>query len=134
MDSRKYVLQQSGIILAGEFLCSAVMVGIFALLGKYTAAVLLGAVFGSILATANFFFMAMGAMIAADKAEAQNVKGGQATIHLSYMLRMAGLFIIMLALIKSDLCNAIALVLPLIFVRLTLTVSEFFRKPGEPKQ
>ena len=134
MDSRKYVLQQSGIILAGEVLCSAIMVGIFALLGKYNTAVLLGALFGSILATANFFFMAMGAMIAADKAEAQNVKGGQATIHISYILRMGGLFVIMFALIKSNLCNAIALVLPLVFTRLILTVSEFFRKPGEPKQ
>lgn len=134
MDSRKYVLRQSGIILAGELLCSALMVGIFALLGKYDTAVLLGALFGSILATANFFFMAMGAMIAADKAEAQNVKGGQATIHTSYMLRMAGLFVIMFALIKANLCNAIALVLPLVFTRLILTVSEFFRKPGEPKQ
>ena len=133
MDSRKYVLRQSGIILAGELLCSALMVGIFALLGKYDTAVLLGALFGSILATANFFFMAMGAMIAADKAEAQNVKGGQATIHTSYILRMAGLFVIMFALIKSNLCNAIALVLPLVFTRLILTVSEFFRKPGEPK-
>ena len=110
------------------------MVGIFALLGRYDTAVLLGAAFGSILATANFFFMAMGAMIAADKAEAQNVKGGQATIHTSYILRMAGLFIIMLALIKSGLCNAIALVLPLVFTRLILTVSEFFRKPGDTKQ
>lgn len=134
MDSRKYILQQSGIILAGELLCSAVMVGIFALLGRYDTAVLLGALFGSILATANFFFMAMGAMIAADKAEAQNVKGGQATIHTSYILRMAGLFIIMLALIKSGLCNAIALVLPLVFTRLILTVSEFFRKPGDTNQ
>lgn len=134
MDSRKYVLQQSGIILVGELVCSAVMVGIFALLSKYDTSVLLGAAFGSILATANFFFMAMGAMIAADKAEAQNVKGGQAAIQLSYILRMAGLFIIMFALIKSDLCNAIALVLPLVFTRLILTVSEFFRKPGEPKQ
>lgn len=134
MDSRKYVLQQSGIILVGELVCSAVMVGIFALLSKYDTSVLLGAAFGSILATANFFFMAMGAMIAADKAEAQNVKGGQAAIQLSYILRMAGLFIIMFALIKSNLCNAIALVLPLVFTRLILTVSEFFRKPGEPKQ
>lgn len=134
MDSRKFVLQQSGIILAGELVCSAVMVGIFVLLGKYDTSVLLGALFGSILAAANFFFMAIGAMIAADKAEAQNVKGGQATIHSSYMLRMVLLFIIMFALIKSGLCNTIALVIPLAFPRLILTLSEFFRKQGETKQ
>lgn len=132
MDSRKFVIQQSGIILVGELLCSAVMVGIFALLDRFDTSVLLGAVFGSILAAANFFFMAIGAMIAADKAEAQNVKGGQATIHSSYMLRMVLLFVIMFALIKSGLCNVIALVLPLVFSRPILTISEFFRKPGEP--
>ena len=134
MDSRKYVLQQSGIILAGELLCSAVMVGIFALMGKYDTTVLLGALFGSILASANFFFMAIGAMIAADKAEAQNVKGGQATISGSYALRLALLFVIMFALLKAGVCNPFALVLPLVFTRPILTVSEFFRKPGEPKQ
>lgn len=132
MDSRKFVIQQSGIILVGELLCSAVMVGIFALLDRFDTSVLLGAIFGSILAAANFFFMAIGAMIAADKAEAQNVKGGQATIHSSYMLRMVLLFVIMFALIKSGLCNVIALVLPLVFSRPILTISEFFRKPGEP--
>ena len=134
MDSRKYVLQQSGIILAGELLCSAVMVGIFALMGKYDTTVLLGALFGSILASANFFFMAIGAMIAADKAEAQNVKGGQATISGSYALRLALLFVIMFALLKAGVCNPFALVLPLVFTRPILTVSDFFRKPGEPKQ
>ena len=134
MDSRKYVLQQSGIILAGELLCSAVMVGIFALMGKYDTTVLLGALFGSILASANFFFMAIGAMIAADKAEAQNVKGGQATISGSYALRLALLFVIMFALLKAGVCNPFAMVLPLVFTRPILTVSEFFRKPGEPKQ
>lgn len=134
MDSRKYVLQQSAIILAGELLCSAVMVGIFALLDKYDTAVLLGALFGSILAAANFFFMAIGAMVAADKAEAQNVKGGQATISSSYLLRMVGLFVIMFALLKAGVCNPFALVLPLVFTRPILTLSEFFRKPGETKQ
>lgn len=134
MDSRKYVLQQSAIILAGELLCSAAMVGIFALLDKYDTAVLLGALFGSILAAANFFFMAIGAMVAADKAEAQNVKGGQATISSSYLLRMVGLFVIMFALLKAGVCNPFALVLPLVFTRPILTLSEFFRKPGETKQ
>jgi hypothetical protein len=77
--------------------------------------------------------MAVGASIAADKAQDQNVKGGQATIQMSYMIRLVVLFIILFALIKSGLCNVIAAVLPLVFTRPILTISEFFRKSGEVK-
>ena len=80
----------------------------------------------------NFFVMAIGVNIAADKAEQQDVKGGQAAIKGSYMLRMIGMVIVLFAFAKSGLCNVIALVVPLIFTRFTLTLQEFFRrKPGE---
>ena len=35
MDSRKFLFTQTGLVFAGEVLCSAAMVGVFALLGKY---------------------------------------------------------------------------------------------------
>lgn len=131
MDSRKFVLKETAIVLLGEILCSGAMVGIFALLGKYDSAVLLGAAVGAVLATLNFFFMAVGATLAADKAENQNVKGGKAMIQSSYLIRLVVLFAILFAFAKSGLCNVIALVVPLIFVRPVLTIAEFFRKPGE---
>ena len=131
MDSRRFVLKETAIALLGEVLCSAVMVGIFALLGKFDRTVLLGAVVGAVLATLNFFFMAIGAILAADKAENQNVKGGKAMIQSSYLIRLVVLFAILFAFAKSGLCNVIALVVPLIFVRPVLTIAEFFRKPGE---
>ena len=59
MDSRKFVIKESLLILAGQAVCCAVMVGIFALLGKYDSTVLLGAVVGAAVATLNFFFMAL---------------------------------------------------------------------------
>lgn len=131
MDSRKFVFKETAIVLTGEILCSAVMVGIFALLGKFDTAVVLGAVVGTLLATLNFLFMAIGASLAADKAENQNIKGGQAMIRSSYLLRMVVLFLILFAFAKSGLCNVFTLVLPLAFVRPTITIAEFFRKPGE---
>lgn len=131
MDSRRFVLKETAIVLLGEILCSGAMVGIFALLGKYDSAVLLGAAVGAVLATLNFFFMAVGATLAADKAENQNVKGGKAMIQSSYLIRLVVLFAILFAFAKSGLCNVIALVVPLIFVRPVLTIAEFFRKPGE---
>lgn len=133
MDSRKFVLKETALIGLGQAICVAAMIGVFALLGHFDRSVLIGGIAGGVLATLNFFFMAVGASIAADKAQDQNVKGGQATIQMSYMVRLVVLFIILFALIKSGLCNVIAAVLPLVFTRPILTISEFFRKSGEVK-
>ena len=133
MDSRKFVFKETAVVAIGQVICVAVMVGIFALLGAFDRSVFLGGILGGLLAVLNFFFLAVGATLAADKAENQNVKGGQATIQLSYIVRMVLLFVIMFALVKSGLCNVIALVLPLAFTRPILSVGEFFRKSGEAK-
>lgn len=133
MDSRKFVLKETAIIALGQAICVAAMIGIFALLGHFDRSVLIGGIAGGVLATLNFFFMAIGASIAADKAQDQNVKGGQATIQMSYMVRLVVLFIVLFALVKSGLCNVIAAVLPLAFTRPILTICEFFRKSGEDK-
>lgn len=133
MDSRKFVFKETALIAVGQAICVAVMIGIFALLNAYDRSVLLGGIFGGLLAVLNFFFMAVGATLAADKAEKQDVKGGQATIQMSYILRMVLLFVILFALVKSGLCNVIAVVLPTAFTRPILSIGEFFRKSGEPK-
>lgn len=130
MDSRKVVLQETGIVLLGEVIGTALMYGIFALLGKFDQSVLFGGLIGAALSTGNFFFMALAACLAADKAEAQNVKGGQALIRSSYLLRFLVLFVVLFACGKSKLFNLFSLVLPLLFVRPTITIAEFFRKPG----
>lgn len=131
MDSRKFVLKETAVVALGQTLCVAAMIGVFALLGYFDRSVLIGGIAGGILAILNFFFMAVGAGIAADKAQAQNVKGGQVTIQMSYMVRLLVLFVVLFALVKSGLCNVIAAVLPLAFTRPILTISEFFRKSGE---
>lgn len=130
MDSKKIVYQETGIVAIGVLICTAVMIGAFALMGKYDTSVLLGGIVGAILSIGNFFFMAVGTSLAADRAEKQDVKGGQALIRNSYMLRLAVLFVLLFACAKSGLFNLFALVLPLIFVRPSLTIAEFFRKKG----
>lgn len=128
MDSRKFVIKQTLLILAGQAVCVGIMIGIFALLDKFDRTVLLGGIFGGIVATLNFFFMAIAATIASDKAINQDVKGGEATVRISYIARMAVMAIVLFALVKSGLCNVFALVLPLVFTRPVLTLIEFFRK------
>ena len=131
MDSKKLVWRETGIVAAGVLLCTAVMVGVFAMLGKFDISVLLGGAAGALLSVGNFFFMAVGITLAADKAEKQEVNAGKLLARNSYMLRLLVLAVLLFACAKSGIFNLIALVLPLVFVRPTLTISEFFRKTGE---
>ena len=131
MDSRKIVFRETAIVLVGELVCSAVMVGIFALLGRFDLSVVLGALLGLTLATLNFFFMAIVVSLAADKAQQQDVAGGQKLLRASYPVRLLVLAVVLFACAQSGFFNLFALVLPLVFVQPTLTVAEFFRKSGE---
>jgi len=130
MDSKKIVFHETGIVALGVAICTAIMVGVFALIGNYDTSVLLGGIVGAVLAIGNFFFMAVGTSLAADKAEQQDVKAGQLLIRNSYMLRLVVLFVLLFACAKSGLFDLFALVLPLVFVRPSLTIAEFFRKKG----
>ena len=124
MEHRKFIFRETGIVALGQLLCTGAMVGIFALLGQFSIAVIIGGAVGAVMSTANFLFMAIGTSLAADKAEKQDVKGGQALIKGSYLLRMVVLFVVLFAFAKSGIANPIALVLPLVFVRPILTVPE----------
>ena len=68
MDSRKIVLKETAIIAIGEVICSAITVGIFAAVGYFQMNVLWGSLAGSGIIIANYFFMAMFASLAADRA------------------------------------------------------------------
>ncbi len=131
MDSRKYVIKQSALILLGQAICIAVMFGVYALLGYFSTKVLVGGILGGVLATLNFFFMAVGVSIAADKAQNQDVKGGKATIQLSQTARLLVLAALLFACIKSGIADLIAILLPLVFTRPILSITEFFQKPKE---
>ena len=133
MESRKFVFRQTGILAAGQALCTAAMIGVFALIGKFDTSVLLGGIVGGLIATANFFFMSLFVTLAADKAEAQDVVGGQKLIQLSYMGRMLGMFLVLILCAKSGYFHVLALVLPLAFTRPILTIAEIFKKKGENK-
>ena len=130
MESRKIVYCETGIVAIGVAVCTAVMMLVYALLGRFDLSVLWGSLAGAVLSIGNFFFMAVGASLAADKAENQDVKGGSLLVRNSYMVRLLILLIVLIACAKSGVFNLIALVIPLLFVRRTLTVAEFFRKKG----
>ena len=130
MDNRKYVFSQVLTVLIGELLLSALMVGVFAILGHFDLSVVLGAAAGSVIATLNHLVLVLSVMAASEKAEKQDVKGGQALVQMSYMGRLIGLFLILVLCAKSGIFNLIALVIPLVFTRPILTITEKYNKKG----
>ena len=128
METRKIVLHETGIIAIGECMGVAVMLAIFALLGRFDRSVVLGGLIGGVLTILNFF---LNANNAADKAVSQDVKSGKSMLQLSYAARLAMIFVVLFACVKSGLCNVFAIVIPLLFVRPTITIAEFFRKSGD---
>lgn len=134
MNTRNPGFQQMIALVAGQTLCVAVMLGIYALLGRFSAKVLLGGVAGMTLAVLNFLAMSVLAGLAADKAEQQDVPGGQKLIQLSYAGRLIGLFLLLVLCAKSGWFDLLALVLPLTFTRPILTVWELLGRRGERKE
>ena len=129
MSTRNPVYRETAAIAIGEVLCVGLMLGIYALAGRLDRSVVLGGMLGGLLSICNFFFMAVGASLAADRAEQQNVKGGTALVRMSFLLR----YLVLFAAAKSKRFDLLALVLPLVFVRPILMLGEFFRKSGEKR-
>ena len=130
MDSRKIVLRETAIIAIGELALSAIMVGIFAALGKLNVTVLLSALGGCLVTIGNHFFMAVTVSLAADRAEQGDVEQAKKMVQTSSSLRLlvlAGLMVLGIVLGA----NVLALLLPLVFTRPILMLAEFFRKKGD---
>ncbi len=131
MNARTVVLRETRSVAIGELIGVLLMYGAFALLGLFDRTVLFGGIAGGLLSVVNFFLMAVNVSNAADKAAHEDVKAGKAMIRFSYAGRMLLMFAVLFVLIKSGVCNVFASVIPLLFVRLTITLAEFFRKPEE---
>ena len=130
MDSRKIVYRETGIIAIGELICSGIMVGIFAALGRFHWNVVWGALGGSLVMILNYFFMAVTITMATRRAQQDQVKQAQKMVQLSSVVRLVAMGVALIIGIKLG-ANVIALVLPLAFARPILMLAEFFRKKGD---
>ena len=128
MEGRKIVLQQTAIAAMGEGIGIGIMLGFFALLGHFDLSVVLGGIVGGVLALINFFVMAMFASLAADRAQAGDVVGGEKLAKGTFPIRLAVLAVLLILFAKSGYFNVLALAVPLLFIQPTLFIAEFFRK------
>jgi len=131
MNIRKQIFWEIAIMAIGQAVCVAITCGIFALLDQFSWSVLWGGVYGAAVVIANYFFMAVGVVLASEKAEAQNVTGGKALIRSSYLLRTVVMAVLLFIGAKSGKFNLIAMLLPLALFRPILMLGTFFRKKGE---
>ena len=130
MDSRKIVFQETSVIVIGEAICVPLMVLAFFMCGAFDRTVVFGGIAGALIATANFFFMALSTSLAADKALQEDVKGGKATMQFSYFFRLILMFAALAVCAKSGVMNLLALVIPVLLVRPIIMIAEFFRGKG----
>ncbi len=130
MDSRKAVMKETLLVTVGVLLCSGLMVGVFAALGKFSLNVVISALMGSLVIILNYFFLAVTVTLAADKAEQGKTEEAQKMIRLSPVVRLIVMAVALFIGIKAG-GNVIALVLPLVFLRPVLMLGEFFRKKGD---
>ena len=127
MDSRYLVLKQTAAIGLGELVCSGIMLGIYAALDKFTVLVLWSAVAGCIVVTLNFLFMSITVSMATQRAKDSDAQQAKKMIQTSSVVRLFCMGAVMVLGIKLG-AEAVALVLPLAFLRPVLMITEFFGK------
>ena len=128
--SKRSILKETAMIALGIVICVAAMVGVYALIGKFDLSVLLGAVVGGALALGYYLSMVICADIAAKKALEQDVKGGQALMQVAHIVRMILLFGVWVLCALTKYFDLIALVLPVVFVRPIMGVTDHISRKG----
>ena len=128
MQKNRDVLRQVGGLAVALLVCIAVMLAVYALLGRLDRLVLLGAVLGWILAVGNFLSLS----ITVSNALARAANGGspqkaQLEIQTSSVVRPLVLALIYLVLFRAKVCDPVAALLPLLFAQVAIKVLEFFR-------
>ncbi len=117
MENRNATIrEQLPVFLAQVLLCGA-MVGVYAMIGRFSKAVLIGAVIGTAVSLLNH----LGLILSLLRAEQdENTQKGQLKAQGSMMLRfliMIGVLVLALKFLETD---PIATLLPLILMRLAL--------------
>ncbi len=127
-SSKKQVYRELLLFTLGQLVVLALVCVGFALAGRWSGEVLVGAAVGAVLASANYALTAVGVFRAADKAEQGDPAGGQRAMSLSMLVRYLMMIGVLVAGAKSGYCNVIAMVIPLAMSRPLLFVAELFRR------
>lgn len=120
-------------IAAGVAVLTVLELAVYALLGRFTVNVLLGAVFGMVVSCANFLALTMTVARAADRAEDGDPGKAKAAVQGSSVLRLLILAAVYIVILKATPLDPLASILPLVFVQVSIYLYEFLRRDGEKK-
>ena len=126
------ILEQATRLAVAVALCIAAMLAVYALAGKFTNAVLIGALIGFVMAMGNFISLSITVSNALDRAaHGGSPQKAQMEIQTSSVIRPVVLVIIYILLFRAKLCDPLAAILPLLFAQVCLKLTEFFRKDSD---
>ena len=122
MQKHQDILQQVGRMALATAGCSAIMLAIYAVVGRFTTAVLLGGLLGTVIAVGNFLALSITVSNALDRAAAgdNSVKACMSIQSSIYVL-----------LFHAKVCDPLAALLPLLFAQAAIKLIEFFRKDSK---
>ncbi|MBE5774713.1 MAG: hypothetical protein E7337_12400 [Clostridiales bacterium] len=142
MKPQKTVVRETLRVAAGVFALVAIMVAVYAVIGKFTMGVLLGGVYTGALTVLNFFIMGLTVqnitVKAAEKERTEEetetlIKQMKAKMQLSYSGRMIFLLVMVIIGISALKFDALATILPLIFPRIAITALNLKNKDMSSK-
>ncbi len=125
------VRRETARVATGVFALVAVMLAVYAVIGKFSVPALLGGVYTGLLTVVNFFIMGMTVQGITNRA-AEKARTEQEIVELtlemknrmklSYNLRMIALFALLVAGIAVFKFDPIATILPILFPSLVIRV------------
>lgn len=134
LKPQKAVIRETMRIAAGVYALVAVMILIYAIVGKFSVSALLGGVYTGMLTVVNFFIMGLTVQAVADEAanrrrtddEMETLKKNmKAKMQLSYSGRMIFLLVMVIVGISYFKFDPLATIIPLLFPRFVITALNF---------
>lgn len=128
---QKAVIHETVRIAVGVFAMVAVMIAVYAVIGKFRTNVLFGGLYTGLVTVMNFFIMGLTVQSVAEKAaekerseeEMESLKKRmKAKMQVSYSYRMIFMFAMVIIGITVFEFDALATILPLVFPRFVITV------------
>ena len=118
MKIDKTVIKETKYIASFVIILSVLMQAVFLMISKWDYTVLIGNLWGIIIAVGNFFVMGLFVQ----KAVTQDEKEARQTVRASQSLRMAAIFVLAAVglIIFKQTSTRVAIVLPLIFPRIAI--------------
>ena len=134
MKVDKTVWKETGYVVLGTAILSALMLVVYSLISGFNVKMLFGAIFGSVAAILNFFFMAytLQKAVEIDSDEEDREEKVKLKIKASYAVRSM-IYVLSLAVaLFTGFFDAIALLIPALFPQMVARVRMFWlNKHGE---